>query len=112
MKEKKDQWKERGACKGITEDSIFFPESSDSEWKAKQDKAISICQQCPVRIQCLEYAIQNNEPGVWGGTSERERRRIKRARRQEERIQRQFDLEMEFDAEPSDLDSVRWDDEL
>jgi WhiB family redox-sensing transcriptional regulator len=56
---------------------VFFP---DTEELAEEAKAI--CAACPVRVSCLEYAITVRErDGVWGGTTERERRRIIRQRR-------------------------------
>jgi len=48
------------------------------------DRARKVCATCPVKNFCLEYALRNRiDHGVWGGTSERERRRILKARRQE-----------------------------
>ena len=53
---------------------IFFPEKGGSSREAKR-----ICSECPVRIECLNYALRRDERyGVWGGMSERERRRLKR----------------------------------
>lgn len=52
----------------------FFPEKGGSTREAKR-----ICAQCEVRVECLEYALANDERfGIWGGLSERERRREKR----------------------------------
>lgn len=57
--------------------AIFFPSDGVGVQMAQQ-----ICDKCPVRAPCLEYALANHiEHGVWGGASERERRRISRARR-------------------------------
>jgi WhiB family redox-sensing transcriptional regulator len=68
-------WTEEGNCKGADAD-IFFPERGASTRKAK-----SICRACSVQEDCLEFAIENSEKfGIWGGLSERERRRIKRQR--------------------------------
>ncbi|WP_436793325.1 WhiB family transcriptional regulator [Actinospongicola halichondriae] len=65
-----------GSCRGVDPD-IFFPDRGDSLAPAK-----AVCAECIVRDECLEYALANGERfGVWGGTSERERRRIRRARR-------------------------------
>lgn len=68
-------------CKGIT--SFFYPSQLSSE----VSQAKGVCngldgnQVCPYRKQCLKYAIDNHESfGVWGGTSERDRRKIQRAR--------------------------------
>ena len=64
-------WKHMGACAG-EDPSLFFPISNQSDLAAKR-----LCAQCLVRAQCLDTALRDNELGVWGGTNERERRRIK-----------------------------------
>ena len=69
-------WRQRAACRGVDPD-IFYP-ASDEE----SDEAKGICGICPVREACLEYALANRErDGVWGGATERERRRLIRQRR-------------------------------
>ena len=69
-------WRELGACRGL-EPSIFYP---DDESEALDAKAV--CGSCGVRVACLEYALTVREKqGVWGGATERERRRIIRQRR-------------------------------
>ena len=71
------RWQDRAACLGMDPD-LFFPERGASTREAK-----SICRSCPVRVDCLEFALANGEKfGIWGGMSERERRRIRRARAQ------------------------------
>ena len=68
-------WTEEANCKGADAD-LFFPERGASTRKAK-----AVCRACTVQDQCLEYAVENSEKfGIWGGLSERERRRIKRQR--------------------------------
>ena len=58
-----------------TDPELFFPEKGGSTRAAKR-----VCAGCPVRAQCLEHALAHDERyGVWGGTSERERRRLKHA---------------------------------
>lgn len=60
---------------------VFFPGQHDIR---NLSLAKAICmQECPVQIACLEYALRRNDDlcGVWGGTSERERRRMRRQRR-------------------------------
>jgi len=57
---------------------IFFPSDGVGVEKAKR-----ICAECPVKEKCLDYALNNRvDHGVWGGTSERQRRRILKARRE------------------------------
>lgn len=69
------EWQDRGACRGADAD-LFFPERGASTRRAKQ-----ICSECAVRVECLEYAICTGEKfGIWGGMSERERRRIRKER--------------------------------
>ncbi len=69
-------WRQRGACNGL-DPAVFYP---DSEENAEEAKAI--CASCPVRLSCLEHALTMRErDGVWGGTTEKERRRIIRQRR-------------------------------
>ena len=68
-----DQWQERALC-AQTDPEAFFPEKGGSTREAKR-----ICMGCEVRDKCLEYALANDERfGIWGGLSERERRRLKR----------------------------------
>lgn len=64
-------------CLGL-DPKIFFPERRGG----LDPRAKTICAQCPVREECLDYAIELNiQHGVWGGCSERERRRLRRSRR-------------------------------
>jgi WhiB family redox-sensing transcriptional regulator len=68
-----DLWQENALC-AQTDPEAFFPEKGGSTREAKR-----ICQGCEVRDACLEYALANDERfGIWGGLSERERRRLKR----------------------------------
>jgi WhiB family transcriptional regulator, redox-sensing transcriptional regulator len=68
-----DNWWDRAACLGV-DDEAFFPERGGSTYEAKK-----LCRICPVKGECLEYALENDESwGVWGGMSERERRKLKR----------------------------------
>lgn len=66
-------WQERALC-SQTDPEAFFPEKGGSTREAKR-----ICTGCEVKAECLEYALENDERfGIWGGLSERERRKIKR----------------------------------
>ena len=66
-------WQDRALC-AQTDPEAFFPEKGGSTREAKR-----ICGSCEVRSECLDYALQNDERfGIWGGLSERERRRLKR----------------------------------
>ena len=66
-------WQERALC-AQTDPEAFFPEKGGSTREAKR-----VCLACEVRAECLEYALANDERfGIWGGLSERERRRVKK----------------------------------
>nr|WP_166755071.1 WhiB family transcriptional regulator [Modestobacter marinus] len=66
-------WQERALC-AETDPEAFFPEKGGSTREAKR-----ICTGCEVRVDCLEYALTMDERfGIWGGLSERERRRLRR----------------------------------
>jgi WhiB family transcriptional regulator, redox-sensing transcriptional regulator len=68
-------WQTDALC-AQTDPEAFFPEKGGSTRDAKR-----ICTTCEVKAECLEYALQNDERfGIWGGLSERERRRLRRAR--------------------------------
>ena len=71
-------WRSKAACKGLAAE-IFYP-SSEDDVDALPAKAV--CDECVVREACLEHALAVREKdGVWGGATERERRRIIRQRR-------------------------------
>jgi WhiB family redox-sensing transcriptional regulator len=68
-----EQWQERALC-AQTDPEAFFPEKGGSTREAKR-----ICLGCEVKDDCLDYALAHDERfGIWGGLSERERRRLKR----------------------------------
>ena len=67
-------WQDRALC-AQTDPEAFFPEKGGSTREAKR-----VCNGCEVRSECLDYALANDERfGIWGGLSERERRKLKRA---------------------------------
>jgi WhiB family redox-sensing transcriptional regulator len=66
-------WQEQALC-AQTDPEAFFPEKGGSTREAKR-----VCLSCDVRTDCLEYALEQDERfGIWGGLSERERRRLKK----------------------------------
>ena len=72
--ENEGEWAERALC-AQTDPEAFFPEKGGSTREAKK-----VCLGCDVRSECLEYALANDERfGIWGGLSERERRRLKKS---------------------------------
>ncbi len=69
-------WRRQAACRGV-DPEVFYPVNDDDAEEAKE-----VCAGCPVRQPCLEWALQDRERfGVWGGLTERERRRMLRQRR-------------------------------
>jgi WhiB family redox-sensing transcriptional regulator len=73
-------WRAQAACRGLETD-IFFPATDEEAEPAK-----AICAACPVREECLEYALTTRqEDGVWGGLTETERRRLRRRLRERAR---------------------------
>ncbi len=74
------RWREDAACRGVDTD-VFFPATDEEAEEAK-----AICASCPVREECLEFALQTRqEDGVWGGLTETERRRLRRRLRERAR---------------------------
>jgi WhiB family redox-sensing transcriptional regulator len=70
-----EDWRERALC-AQTDPEAFFPPKGGSTREAKR-----MCQVCEVRPECLEYAVAHDERfGIWGGLSERERRKLKKRR--------------------------------
>jgi WhiB family redox-sensing transcriptional regulator len=74
--QREDDWRVQGAC-WDTADPVFFPDVGGGKTNAAQAK--SICQDCAVTQQCLDYSLATKPRwGVWGGTVERERRNKRR----------------------------------
>jgi len=68
-----EDWQDRALC-AQTDPEAFFPEKGGSTREAKK-----VCLSCDVRSECLDYALANDERfGIWGGLSERERRKLKK----------------------------------
>jgi WhiB family redox-sensing transcriptional regulator len=71
-----DDWMDQGKCRDMAP-AVFFPGDGVGVIAAQR-----ICAECPVAERCLQYALDEHiDHGVWGGKSERERRRIARRRR-------------------------------
>lgn len=72
-------WREQAGCRS-TDPDLFFPIGSIGTVPLEIQAAKAVCDSCPVVDACLRYALETNqESGVWGGTSEEERRRLRRA---------------------------------
>lgn len=72
------EWFPHASCIDIPK-NVFFPAGQDKEQLAKK-----VCSSCPVQVECLEYALVYGEDyGIWGGTSEKDRRKLLKAVRKE-----------------------------
>ena len=74
-------WTERASCRGDAQHLFFAPPVAESpDVRTKREKlAKNICARCPVQTPCLAYALQVGETlGIWGGTTEAERRQLHR----------------------------------
>ena len=70
-------WRLKGACRGLDPEIFFVASEDDAVERAKE-----VCDTCVVQQHCLEFALANREAeGIWGGATEKERRRILRQRR-------------------------------
>ena len=70
------EWQNNANCLGL-DPVLFFPNRGDSTREAR-----AVCAGCVVRQECLEYALANKlAHGIWGGHSERERKRMRRERK-------------------------------
>lgn len=71
-----EHWESQGACKG-QDPKLFFPDRGVSSSVAK-----AICKECPVKQECLDFALTHNiDFGIWGGTSARQRGKMRGTRR-------------------------------
>ncbi|MEV5342669.1 WhiB family transcriptional regulator [Streptomyces sp. NPDC052773] len=71
-------WREQAACRHEDPD-LFFPIGTSGPALMQTEQAKAICRRCPVREPCLQWALETDQTiGVWGGTSETERRALKR----------------------------------
>ncbi len=72
------EWRVESSCKD-TDPDLFFPVGTTGPAIEQIEAAKAVCGICPVQSQCLEFALATNQDsGVWGGTSEDERRRLRR----------------------------------
>ena len=74
-----DDWRQHAACRD-TDPDLFFPIGTTGPALDQIDAAKAVCNQCEAKPQCLEFALATNqEAGVWGATSEEERRKLRKA---------------------------------
>ena len=73
-----DEWRQYSACRDTNPD-LFFPVGTTGPAIEQIETAKAVCRECLAREECLEYALATNQDsGVWGGTSEEERRQLRK----------------------------------
>lgn len=73
-----DEWRDFAACRD-TDPDLFFPVGTTGAAIEQIESAKSVCHQCDAQAQCLEFAMATNQDsGIWGGTSEDERRKLRK----------------------------------
>ena len=73
------RWRNDAACRNSDTD-LFFPVGMTSDAVEETRAAVALCRRCPVREQCLEFAmVTNQRDGIWGATSEEDRRHMRSA---------------------------------
>lgn len=79
------EWRRQAACQD-TDPDLFFPVGTTGPAIEQIETAKAVCRQCAAQAQCLEYAIDTNQDsGIWGGTSEDERRQLRKQAQQRAR---------------------------
>jgi WhiB family transcriptional regulator, redox-sensing transcriptional regulator len=74
----RDDWRDHSACRD-TDPDLFFPVGTTGPAIEQIETAKAVCRQCDVQRECLDYALATNQDsGIWGGTSEEERRALRR----------------------------------
>ncbi len=74
-----DDWRERASCRD-TDPDLFFPVGTTGLALEQIAAAKAVCHECAARQACLEFALATNqESGIWGGTSEEERRKLRKS---------------------------------
>lgn len=75
-----DDWREEASCRTV-DPELFFPSGVGGLHAQQERNAKKVCKNCPVRQQCLRWAVETGQhTGVWGGLSEQERKGMSRAR--------------------------------
>jgi len=73
-----EDWRQRAACRD-TDPDLFFPVGSTGPAVEQIHSAKGVCETCESRASCLEFALATNqESGIWGGTTEEERRKLRK----------------------------------
>jgi WhiB family redox-sensing transcriptional regulator len=73
-----EDWREKASCRSVDPD-LFFPVGTTGLALDQIEQAKAVCRACPAQEPCLEFALSTNqESGVWGATSEEERRKLRK----------------------------------
>jgi WhiB family redox-sensing transcriptional regulator len=73
------RWRKDAACRDTSPD-LFFPIGTTGQALVQIDQAKAVCAVCPVQTDCLQFALATNQDsGIWGGTTEEDRRKLRRA---------------------------------
>jgi WhiB family redox-sensing transcriptional regulator len=73
-----DDWRDVASCRD-TDPDLFFPVGTTGQALEQIAAAKAVCMTCPVKDPCLEFALgTNQESGIWGATSEEERRKLRK----------------------------------
>ncbi|MFG3287227.1 WhiB family transcriptional regulator [Streptomyces sp. NPDC048179] len=75
-----EEWRYEAACAGNAT-NLFFPVGTSAEALAQEREAKQVCATCSVMAECLEFAMETGQQGVWGGTNDEERRRLRKNQR-------------------------------
>ena len=71
-------WRNQAICRD-TDPDLFFPIGTTGQALVQIDRAKEVCEVCPVKTECLDYALETNQDsGIWGGLDEEQRRNIRR----------------------------------
>jgi WhiB family redox-sensing transcriptional regulator len=77
----REAWRDEAACLDY-DPELWFPAGQTGAWSAQADEAKAICRDCPVRAQCLSWALATRQNhGIWGGMDETERKSLRRHQR-------------------------------
>jgi WhiB family transcriptional regulator, redox-sensing transcriptional regulator len=78
-------WHQQAACLSV-DPELFFPNGTTGDHAQQATVAKRVCMACPVRVTCLEFALESRQDfGVWGGMTEEERRSLRRSRQRRAR---------------------------
>jgi WhiB family transcriptional regulator, redox-sensing transcriptional regulator len=79
-------WRDQALCRD-TDPDLFFPVGTTGHALVQIERAKTVCGECMARVDCLEFALTTNQDsGIWGGTSEEERRSIRRQMSSRQRV--------------------------